>query len=104
MPKPAIGKKEIALLIICSENLTRLRTISTTSLQQRIGDIEQAARKSRRITLGATLLLVGLGAVFAYCLYSKISMKGPPSMPLARMRCWAKVAVLPWRKVFGVSK
>ena len=43
------------------------------SLQERIGNIERAALKSQRITLSATLLLVGLGAIFAYRLYNKMS-------------------------------
>lgn len=76
-----------------------------TSLQQRIGDIEQAARKSRRITLGASLLLVGLGAVFAYCLFDKMTMK-QPTFNAARENALlgGRLGSLPWRKVFGVSK
>ena len=75
------------------------------SLQQRIGDIEQAALKSRRITLGATLLLVGLGAIFAYRLYSKISSEGTTASAArenARLGGWLRS--MSWRKGFGMSK
>ena len=76
-----------------------------TSLQQRIGNIEQAALKSRRITLIATLLLVGLGAVFAYCLFNRLTMK-QRTFNAARENALVagRLGSLSWRKVFGVSK
>ena len=76
-----------------------------TSLQQRIGDIEQAALKSRRITLSATLLLVGLGAVLAYCLFNKMSKERTTSTPTRENSLLGgRLGSLSWRKGFGVSK
>ena len=46
------------------------------SLQQRIGYIEQAALESQKFTLAATLLLLGLGAFFAYSLAGKMPREG----------------------------
>ncbi len=75
------------------------------SLQQRIGDIEQAALKSRKITLIATLLLVGLGAIFAYRLYHKMSSEGATSGAVRvndLLGGWLRS--ISWRKGFGISK
>ena len=75
------------------------------NLQQRIGDIEKAALKSRRITLSATLLLVGLGAILAYCLYNKRPWERTPPSAIrknALLGGWLRSDS--WRKGFGVSK
>jgi len=75
------------------------------SLQQRIGNIEQAALKSRRISLSATLLLVGLGAIFAFRLYNEMPRERTNSgaarenaLLSGLLRC------IFWRKGLGVSK
>jgi hypothetical protein len=75
------------------------------SLQQRIGTIEQAALKSRRITLSATLLLAGLGALFAYRLYNKMSTEWESSNT-ARENSLVKgwLRSVSGRKGFGFSK
>ena len=49
------------------------------SLQQRIEHIETAALESQKITLAATLLLVGMGVSFAYFLTGKIPKDGASS-------------------------
>lgn len=75
------------------------------NLQQRIGDIEQAALKSQRITLSATLLLVALGAIFAYCLYNKTSSERTTSSAVRKNALLCKwLRPVSWRKGFGVSK
>jgi len=75
------------------------------SLQHRIGDIEQAARKSRKITLNATLLLVALGAMFAYRLYNKMSWEpGKPRVTREDTLRGGRWPSISWWKGFGVSK
>lgn len=76
-----------------------------SSLQQRIGDIEQAALKSRNITLSATLLLVGLGAISAYRLYHTMSSERTSStVAHENARQDGRLRSIFWRKGFGVSK
>ena len=45
-----------------------LKSNLENSLQQRIGFIEESARESQKLSLGATLLLAVLGIIFAYWL------------------------------------
>jgi len=75
------------------------------SLQQRIGNIEQAALKSRRITLSATLLLVSLGVIFSCRLYGKMSWEWmPPRIARENTPLGEKSRTISWRKGFGVSE
>jgi CHASE3 domain sensor protein len=81
-----------------------LKTTLQQSLQQRIRFIENAALESQKITLIATILLVGLGTGFA----SRLGRKMPADQttldtlgePLQRLH-WRLPA---WWKGFGVSK
>jgi len=74
-------------------------------LQQRIADIEQAALKSRKITLSATLLLVGLGAISAYRLYHTIRRETlSSSVARENAQRGGRLRSIFRRKGFGVSK
>jgi CHASE3 domain sensor protein len=80
------------------------KTTLQQSLQQRIGFIENAALESQKITLIATILLVGLGTGFA----CRLGRKMPADQttldtlgePLQRLHWRLPV----WWKGFGVSK
>jgi len=75
------------------------------SLQQRIGTIEQAALKSRKITLSATLLLVGVGAMFTYRLYHSMSIERASSITArGSLLMGGRLGSFSLRKGFGGSK
>jgi CHASE3 domain sensor protein len=74
------------------------------SLQQRIGHIETAAVESQRVTLAATLLLVGMGASFAYFLTNKIPKEGESSRESHRTLLGMGVRFPSWWKGLGTRK
>ena len=75
------------------------------SLQLRIATIEQAALKSRKITLSGTLLLVSVGAIFVYRLYSKLSMDPASSATGGgNTRIDGRLRIVSWRNGFGAAK
>ncbi len=82
-----------------------LKSDRQQSLQQRIGHIETAALRSQKITLAATLLLLGMGMYFAYCLNGKISSKSAsPAAASHRATFNGRLRFPSWRKGLGASK
>jgi hypothetical protein len=81
-----------------------LKTDRQQSLQQRIRHIETAALESQKITLAATLLLVGMGMYFVYCLTGKKS-KQVASSPDSHHSTPAILLRFPaWWKGLGAPK
>lgn len=74
------------------------------SLQQRIGYIEQAALESQKFTLAATLLLLGLGAFFAYGLAGKMPREGSGSGVSLGGAPGLRLRFPSWWKGLGASK
>jgi CHASE3 domain sensor protein len=81
-----------------------LKTDRQKSLQQRIGHIETAALESQKVTLSATLLLLGMGMYFAYCLTGKTSKKGTSSADSHRAMLGIRWHFQTWWKGLGVPK
>jgi hypothetical protein len=81
-----------------------LKTHRQQSLQQRIGHIETAALESQKITLAATLLLLGMGMYFAYCLTGKISKNGVSSADSHRATLGIRLRFPSWWKGLGAPK
>jgi len=74
------------------------------SLQQRIGYVENAAVKSQKITLVATLLLVGLGTGFVYRLAGKMPKDQMALHIYGESKPSLRWRLPSWWKGFGASK
>jgi len=81
-----------------------LKSYHQQSLQQRIGDIEAAALESQKIALAATLLLLGMGMYFAYCLTGKISNNGARPADSRRATFGVRLRFPSWWKGLGAPK
>lgn len=75
-----------------------------TRLQQRIGHIETAALESQKITLAATLLLVGMGMVSAYYLTRITSKATANSGDSRRAMLGIRLRSPSWWKGLGARK
>jgi hypothetical protein len=74
------------------------------SLQQRIEHIETAALESQKITLAATLLLVGIGVSFAYFMTGKVPEERASSRDTRRTVLGIRLPFTSWWKRLGVRK
>ena len=81
-----------------------LKTDRQQSLQQRIGRIETAALESQQVTMAATLLLLGMGVYFAYCLTGKISKTAATSTDSHRVTLSMRLRFPAWWKGLGAAK
>jgi len=74
------------------------------SLQERIGNIEQAALTSQKFILAATLLLVALGALFAYRLIGEMRREGAGPDVAHGVTLGLRLRFPSWWKGLGVLK
>jgi CHASE3 domain sensor protein len=81
-----------------------LKSDLQTSLQQRIGFIEEASQDSRNITLVATILLVGLGVFFLFRLTGKVPTGWRSVIALNSLARQMSLPSSLLRKAFGVMK
>jgi hypothetical protein len=104
MGKPATARRRGAFVDYLLREHEALKTHRQKSLQQRIGHIETAALESIKVTLSATLVLLGMGMYFAYCLTGKTSKKEASSADSHRAMLGIRWHFPTWWKGLGVPK